>query len=435
MKLRHLIRPACIAIISVLLVAGMAGIAVDTDTDHDGMLDEYELFYGLDNTTNDACFDYDADSLANYGEALKLSDPFFPDTDRDGFSDLVDSNAVSRAYIRWGDPQFTTGDEYEYAHPDWLLSVYKKGGEWGLDAGTTQSCWQVLYRSNGVSEYGSSEVASLNIDLNRTILTNNLRYAVHYEGGSASAVADRAVLDASLFVNLLDTNGVMVAENLFGNLLAGSNETSMVVLNIPTAKFPEAAVIQLMVCHSRDLSAIAIPAEAESGNLGKQASGFPTRSGMTEINNDCEIFIYEGLLYIDEDGDGLDADQERQIGTSDYCLDSNSNGTNDYDELFGGGDSGNGGGGGGGGDEPGDDDNDQATKGIIYVDQAIGNDEFTGRLSHVAASKKGPKKTVYGGLSIVETNDTIIIRSGDYRENLDIRGKDVKVRISGKVRL
>ena len=378
------------------------------DADNDGISDAYELFFGLDSATNDACIDYDADGLANYGESLKLSDPFFPDTDRDGFNDLVDSNAVSRAYIRWGDPQFTAGDEYEYAHPDWLLAAYKNGGEWGLDAGTTQSCWIVR-----------SGVGSLDVDLDRATLTNNLRYAVHYEGRAAQPVRP---LDSvgqgcptlpSLCVNLLDTNGVTIAENLFGNLLTGSNAESTVVLNIPTAKFSDAAVVQLAVCHSR-----------EGGN---------------------PVFVYEGLLYIDEDNDGLDNDQEKQIGTSDYCVDSNGNGTNDYDECFNTGSSTNNPGD-GGGDEPGDDDEDQATKEIIYVDQAIGNDQFTGRLSHVASAKKGPKKTVRAGLSIVGTNDpgfaggsaeasTLIIRSGNYNENLDIRGKDVKVFIEGKVRL
>ena len=94
---------------------------------------------------------------------------------------------------------------------------------------------------------------------------------------------------------------------------------------------------------------------------------------------------------------------------------------------------GEGGGGDGDGGDDGEDDSDKNGK-IIYVDQAIGNDQFTGRTPHVSV-KKGPKKTVRGGLSVAGTNDTIIIRSGTYNENLNVMGKDVKVFIEGNVKL
>jgi hypothetical protein len=147
-------------------------------------------------------------------------------------------------------------------------------------------------------------------------------------------------------------------------------------------------------------------------------------------------------VYIDEDGDGLDADQERQLGTSDYKVDSNGDRIGDYEEYFhktnnivpiepwsG---------------QPpdGDDDDQGMPKGIIYVDQLRGSDNHNGRAAlpaskKVGAVKDGPKKTVYKGMVAVDTDGahTLIIKSGAYNENLDLRGKNVKVVIEGKVRL
>jgi hypothetical protein len=398
------------------------------DSDGDGMNDAYELFYGLNSTNSaDALLDYDGDALTNLAESVKLTDPFCEDTDRDGFDDLIDSNAVSRAYIQWGNPQFTIGDQYEYAHPDWLLGAYKNGGEWVIMPDETATNTPAAYKSAWhASAYDSNGVASLNIDLSRYVLTNNLRYAIHYSAESNS----------SLFISLLDSNSMPVIEDLFGNLLAVSNvaryavipaeagiqsNSVVLLLNISTATYPSAAVIQL-----------------RCGNVGAPLVGDRSENGQGEIPalSGVEVFIYEGLLYIDEDSDGLDADQERQLGTSDYSVDSNGNGTNDYDECFNSGSSTNtdGGGGGDGGDD-GEDDHDGHKNKIIYVDQVRGNDTYTGRAPAISGKNKGPKKTVHAGLSIAETNDTIIIRSGTYNEDLNIQGKDVKVFIEGNVRL
>jgi regulator of RNase E activity RraB len=205
----------------------------------------------------------------------------------------------------------------------------------------------------------------------------------------------------------------MIAENLFGNLLAVSNADSTIVLNVPLVENHDAAVIQLVACHSR--------LDRESRDV-------------MEDNHDGEaIIVFEGLLYIDEDGDGLDADQERQLGTSDYKADTDGDGVSDYAEWRNGRDPTR--------PENGDDDDDDVhdKKGIIYVAQAIGSDSYTGYSAEVVSNKggkkKGPKKTVRGGLSIAEDKDTIVIRSGNYGENLDISGKNLKVVIEGKVKL
>ncbi|MGA1873038.1 MAG: hypothetical protein ACMUHY_05140 [Thermoplasmatota archaeon] len=45
------------------------------DLDHDGMDDDWEVFYGLDNTTNDASLDLDDDGMTNIEEFLAYTDP------------------------------------------------------------------------------------------------------------------------------------------------------------------------------------------------------------------------------------------------------------------------------------------------------------------------------------------------------------------------
>ncbi|MBU1734710.1 MAG: hypothetical protein KJ692_05665 [Verrucomicrobia bacterium] len=397
--------PLLLASALVLFSATDFDRASESDTDSDGMPDAYELFFGL-NSTNpaDAYLDYDGDRFSNLRESAQLTDPFAPDTDRDQFNDDVDASPISRAYIQWGAPQFTTGDRYDYAHPDWFLGAYKNGGEWMAMEYGSNGVWGC--GSNGVSAwYVESEeppgLGSLSIDLDRTILTNNLRYAVHYLNTSNS----------SLYVDLLDTNGAVVVEDLCGNLMTESNgacassaREAVVILDIPTAKLPDAAVIHL--------------------RRGKSG----------------DIIVYEGLVYIDEDGDGLDNEQERQLGTSDYCVDTDGDGISDYEACFHTTNTNN--------PVPpdpdidDDEDKDKDQNGIIYVDQARGNDTFTGRAplpnsKKGGTAKKGPKKTVHKGMAAVDEDGahTMIIKSGTYNENLDIRGKKVKVVIEGNVKL
>ncbi|MDP2991274.1 MAG: hypothetical protein Q8O57_12010, partial [Kiritimatiellota bacterium] len=99
-----------------------------------------------------------------------------------------------------------------------------------------------------------------------------------------------------MFLDLLDTNATVVGADLFGNLMAGSNMETIVVLPVPLATNAAAATIQL-----------------------RRGSG--------------ELTVYEGLLYIDEDGDGLDADQEKQLGTSDHNSDTDGDGLADGSEV------------------------------------------------------------------------------------------------------
>lgn len=252
-------------------------VALATDSDSDGMSDAWEVFYGLNpNDPADASLNYDEDTLTNLAESVILTDPYATDTDRDGFHDGIDDNAISRFFAAWGTPLFTDGDEYNYAAPEWILGAYRISGDWL----TNPVCWHV-------SASESNNIGSLDVDLDRGVLTNNLVCKlVFYDHQSAS-----------LYVDLINTNSEFVETNLFGNLLDGNNVTNTLYLDIPLETCPEGAVIHL-----------------------RRGTG--------------EITVYESLLYIDIDGDGLDKEQEYQLGTSDNDTDSDDDGRSDYDEVF-----------------------------------------------------------------------------------------------------
>ena len=124
------------ALVGLFLCLAVVVIAQgEADSDLDGMPDWYESFFGL-NPTNaaDAAFNYDSDSLTNAAEFAKYTDPFAGDTDRDGFKDDYDQSPVSRGYLNFGNPKFTTNNSYWYVFPAWLESVSKTDGEWVTNA-------------------------------------------------------------------------------------------------------------------------------------------------------------------------------------------------------------------------------------------------------------------------------------------------------------
>lgn len=247
------------------------------DADLDEMEDWFEVFYGLDaEDGSDAAEDADEDGLTNLEEFQHCTDPLEADTDRDGFPDASDSNATSRVYIRWGDPLFTGGDDYKYSGPAWWTAARRIGGEWQ----TNEACgWHVpSSESNGTN--------CLVIEVNREFLTNDLVMAMDFFDHT----------NASLYVGLADTNHAMIVSNLFGNLMTGGNALTNTLVDIPFINYPEATEIHVW------------------------------RGG-------SEVDVYTNRLYIDQDHDGLDADQEKQLGTSDSLIDSDGDGLSDVSEI------------------------------------------------------------------------------------------------------
>jgi hypothetical protein len=264
-----------IMIVALLALTGALRILA-VDADNDGMDDAYELFFGLDVNSNDVSLDHDNDTLGNYQESLLWSDPYAVDTDRDGWTDGVDSNTVSRAYINWGDPFFTDGDVYEYTAPAWWLNAEKAGGEWVTNA---PGSWHV-----GGSE---TNIARLLIDIDSAILG--------YDAVMRISLYDHT--NAALYVDLMDSDAVMLATNLVGNLCPGTDAARTVLVDVPVATYTNTTTIII-----------------------RRDSG--------------EVTVYETLLYVDQDADGLDLDQENQLGTSDLDPDSDGDGLSDYDEVF-----------------------------------------------------------------------------------------------------
>jgi hypothetical protein len=250
-------------------------VALAADDDNDGMDDAFEGFFGLNTATNDSALDPDTDALDNFSESLLWTDPFWPDTDRDGFADGSDSNPVSRACIPWGDPFFTgTNGEVFYTWPAWLVSAFKSGGDWD----TNLPGWHV--------PAAETNPAGLAIELDRAFLTNDLRFKVGLAGGSGS----------SLYLDLYDTNGLVVVTNALDNLLSGTGTGTVRIFSIPLEAYSSAVGLWL-----------------------RRGTG--------------EVTVSENFLYVDLDGDGLDADQEAQLGSSDTATDTDGDGFSDYAEV------------------------------------------------------------------------------------------------------
>ncbi|HYG34614.1 MAG TPA: binary toxin-like calcium binding domain-containing protein, partial [Clostridia bacterium] len=72
---------------------GVCELAVrgdSTDSDHDGMLDDWERSHGLAVGTNDAALDPDGDGLTNFEEYSGRTNPKLADTDGDGLTDRIE---------------------------------------------------------------------------------------------------------------------------------------------------------------------------------------------------------------------------------------------------------------------------------------------------------------------------------------------------------
>jgi len=262
-------------VFAVALSLGI-GIAFAIDSDNDGMSDLYETFFKLNaSDASDALLNFDGDQLNNLSEYALWTDPNSADTDLDGWDDDADSNALSRAVMMWGNPDFTTGDAYDYTGPDWWLGAKTFwGGTW-----FNGQCWNVPQ---------SNSWAELRIYLDRTILTNDVVFGLVYD--------DTA--DSTVFMRLTDNSNGLIVPSLYWDFTAGTGEQVYKLFHLPLGAYTNASVVKICV---------------------------PKNSG--------PFRLYSSIMYVDEDGDGLDADQELQIGTSDHNFDCDVDRLSDAQEV------------------------------------------------------------------------------------------------------
>ncbi len=70
----------------------------------------------------------------------------------------------------------------------------------------------------------------------------------------------------------------------------------------------------------------------------------------------------------------------------------------------------------------------------VFVDGYSGNDAWSGR-SRIASKGDGPKRTIRAGLAESTGGQSLVVCGGQYRENIDVRGRRARVRIVGDVTL
>ncbi len=255
----------------LLLVVGLVSLISAADK---VMEPAWRNLFGI--TDNSGSEDFDDDGLTNYEESLLWTDPFEADTDRDGFPDAIDLEPVSRAHIPWGDPFFTYPDDsVVYTWPVWMEAAWADGGLW------------ITNEPYAWHSPTNEPHATLNHVIDRDGIASNLAFRLEYLDHPAGG----------LYIDLFNTNGTVVATNLFGNITAGSGFDVVSILEIPLSAHPDAV-----------------------GILVRKAHGQAT--------------VYSSLLYIDSDMDGLDDYQELQLGTDPHNPDTDGDGLTDWEEVF-----------------------------------------------------------------------------------------------------
>lgn len=126
-------------------------------------------------------------------------------------------------YLAWGDAPHWQGDVYDATGPRWWVGAYKEGGTVDAEAGG----WHV-----DAAEPGQP---ALYMEVDRSRLARDV-------------VLDVTLVDhslAALQVDLLDTEQRPVLLDLYGNMLAGSEEVKTLRCVLPLGANPAAALIRL----------------------------------------------------------------------------------------------------------------------------------------------------------------------------------------------
>ena len=254
------------------------------------------------------------------------------------------------------------------AWPAWLT-------EWALDQGAIVSnpaAWHIPAET-------PADRGNLYLVLARASQPGNLTMELRLWGSAG----------ASLHLDLLTTNMLDVATNLYGNLLRTGDVPVQLDMAPALAANPAASVIRL-----------------------RRTAG--------------EIALYDLLLRENRTDVTLETHMPPESADSGGAADPGSRAVQDL--------------------QPPEDNSAEPSRGAadgvanmtgrgktLYVDAAKGHDENDGFAAAVESNGRGPKKSINGALRSAREGDSISISSGTYRETSDFRGKGVKVYFTGTV--
>jgi hypothetical protein len=311
---------------------------------------------------------------------------------------------LDAAVIPWGDPVLVDGDAIAAIGPAWCLGASKEGGAWNSNlAGTPIPGWVV--------EETDTNPSCLLIRLDRSLMTNDLRMDVTMSASTGAVVG----------VELIDAQGNAVDPNpVLGDLVGSQGVAIISSVVLPLRDRPAASVVKIrrecgsVVVYNTMLSPIGSAGPDATGQL---AVGVPNGLNI-DVGGDQELSTNAVATLVGADGD------QTHLPSGDGAAPVESGRTNGAPS-------------------------ETPAASVIYVDAENGNDANTGRRdvasvrvisveaggSGAVEVVDGPKATIGAGLAIATGRDRVVIRSGNYAEQLNVAGHDVKVRIDGVVNL
>ena len=282
--------------------------------------------------------------------------------------------------------------------PAWLLGQFQIGGEFltnspchALRSSDTEECRSSVWYVPAETPEGEG---SLFVMLDRALLTNDLTIELNYLDKKGS----------SLYLDLLATNMATVGTNLFGNLIAGSNDIVCLELPIPLDSYPLASIIRLW----RGVGTILVFESRlyEASDTREDTTTEVTRTAQAQATT-----VFPPISDTPAGTSEIQTQAEPPTAWDENAIDPLTNITNGpivHVRI--------------------------PANRIVYVNQLTGNDAFSGS-TPVPTPGTGPKKTISAGLSAVGTDRWLVIDDGAYGEDLNVSGRDVVVRVEGDVNL
>ena len=226
-----------------------------------------------------------------------------------------------------------------------------------------------------------TNIGSLVIDLDRTSLTKDLSLTLGVTGQAG----------AKLYIDLLNTNDAPVATDLFGNILSG-NTASNVELSIPLGDYPDAVVINLR----RGIGAVTVAyAVLVPDGSNTAASATSSRAAWAQVLSGLTLPENNSFAFTPATADTVTPSQDVQSSPSAPSI----------------------------------------TNSTWYVSSMRGRNTYSGRRLWWNGQQHGPFATINRALGAAVSNDTVVIVEGRYPENVNLRGKNVRVIVNGNIDL